>query len=113
VRELRGQLSSDRVLFAAIQVFAVDDRSSESGRRDKFLFLTFIGSKVSVMQKARVSVQRGQVLKNFPVGCRGVSQSVGSCGVHGNCRPVQSVGHVAFVARRVVSVSVCMSSVYV
>ena len=42
-------------------VYGVDDRGNCVSRRAKFIFVSWVGPKVGVMQKARVSTQRAKV----------------------------------------------------
>jgi len=61
--ELRSQLeqSADQVLFGGIKVYGIDSRGSTESRRTKLIALTWIGGSVSVLKKAKVSVQRNEV----------------------------------------------------
>lgn len=56
-----------RALCCAVcaQVLGKDVRKSVESIRPKFIFFTFIGSEVPVLQRARVSVQRPDVEKIF------------------------------------------------
>lgn len=65
--ELRSTLEGqeESVLFGGFQVIGVDDRGSTTSKRYKYIALTFVGSKVSVLKKAKVSVQRTEVQKKM------------------------------------------------
>ena len=65
LEELKSALNDDAVGFGAFRVLGIDDRSTTISRRPKFVFITWIGPNVSVLKKARVSIQRAQVLKVF------------------------------------------------
>mmetsp|Transcript_1495 Transcript_1495/g.3519 ORF Transcript_1495/g.3519 Transcript_1495/m.3519 type:complete len:166 (+) Transcript_1495:158-655(+) len=65
LEELKSHLSDDAVAFGAFRVIGVDDRSTTTSRRPKFVFITWLGPNVSVLKKARVSIQRAQVMKVF------------------------------------------------
>lgn len=66
--EFMDQLVDDAILYGAVRVTAVDDDS----RRTKFIFVCWIGSKVSPMQRARVSTHKvrgggGGVEEEIPI----------------------------------------------
>ena len=63
--EMKGHLDDARVMFGIIKVVGVDDKETTTSRRAKYVFITFIGERVSVLVKARVSVQKGQITPNF------------------------------------------------
>ena len=65
---LVAALDDAEVAFGAFLVKGIDDRGSTVSQRDKFIAFTWIGESVSVMKKARVSVQKKDVLKIFD-GC--------------------------------------------
>ena len=65
---LQAQLDEAEVAFGAFLVKGIDDRGSTVSERDKFIAFTWIGENVPVMKKARVSVQKKDVLKIFD-GC--------------------------------------------
>ena len=65
--DLRAAFKDDSVNFGIIKVQAVDEQNSV---RDKYIFITYVGSGVSVLKKARVSVQKDGVSKLFGgIGC--------------------------------------------
>ena len=63
--ELKEHLDDSRVMFGVIKVIGVDDKETTTSRRAKYVFVTFIGERVSVLVKARVSVQKGQITPAF------------------------------------------------
>ena len=65
---LVAALDDGEVAFGAFLVKGIDDRGSTVSERDKFVAFTWIGENVSVMKKARVSVQKKDVLRIFD-GC--------------------------------------------
>lgn len=61
---MKAVLDPTRVMFGALKVFGIDDRGSGAvSRREKLVGITYIGSKVGILKKARVSVQKEQVSK--------------------------------------------------
>eukprot|EP00009_Paramoeba_aestuarina_P003525 CAMPEP_0201506306 /NCGR_PEP_ID=MMETSP0161_2-20130828/231_1 /ASSEMBLY_ACC=CAM_ASM_000251 /TAXON_ID=180227 /ORGANISM="Neoparamoeba aestuarina, Strain SoJaBio B1-5/56/2" /LENGTH=170 /DNA_ID=CAMNT_0047900359 /DNA_START=36 /DNA_END=548 /DNA_ORIENTATION=- len=65
---LVNALSDDEVAFGAFLVKGIDDRGSTVSEREKYVAFSWIGESVSVMKKARVSVQKKEVLRIFD-GC--------------------------------------------
>lgn len=65
VDELKQQLDDSQVQFGAFRVVGVDNRETTVSRRPKFIWFTYIGSKVSVLKKARVSVMKPEVSQFF------------------------------------------------
>jgi len=63
--ELASKLSSDQIQVGAFRVVGVDNRETTVSRRPKFIWFTSIGSGVSVLKKARVSVQKPDLAKFF------------------------------------------------
>jgi len=63
--ELVGAFNQDHVMFGVLKVLGKDVRKSVESIRPKFVFFTFIGDKVPVLQRARVSVQRPDIEKVF------------------------------------------------
>ncbi|MES1908819.1 MAG: hypothetical protein MHM6MM_001686 [Cercozoa sp. M6MM] len=57
--------NTDKVYFAALQITGIDEQNSVKSERKKSLFIVYIGSDVSVMKRARVSVQSMQVRNQF------------------------------------------------
>ena len=62
---MKSQLKEDDVAFGAFLVKGIDDRGSTVSQRDKFVAITWIGENVPVMKKARVSVQKKEVMSIF------------------------------------------------
>lgn len=56
-----------QVMFGVLKVLGRDVRKSVESIRPKFIFFTFIGNEVPVLQRARVSVQRPDIEKLFNV----------------------------------------------
>jgi Cofilin/tropomyosin-type actin-binding protein len=67
-QEMADTLDEAEVSFGAFLVKGIDDRGSTVSERDKYVAFTWIGENVPVMKKARVSVQKKDVLKIFD-GC--------------------------------------------
>ncbi|KAL0484069.1 coactosin [Acrasis kona] len=59
--EFVKQLSDDKALYGVFRVIAVDDDS----RRTKFVFVTFLGSKLVPLKRARVSTHKSAFAKLF------------------------------------------------
>jgi len=67
--ELVSHLSEDRVSFCLLRVIAADVQANVTSNREKFTYITWIGSKVGVMVRAKVGMQTKDVQTYF----RGVS----------------------------------------
>ncbi len=65
--ELTQSFSQENVSFGVLKVLGKDVRQSVESIRPKFVFFTWIGKNVPVLQRARVSVQRPDVEKLFNV----------------------------------------------
>jgi len=65
MNELKNRLQSDQIQVGAFRVVGVDNRETTVSRRPKFIWFTSIGSGVSVLKKARVSVQKPDLAKFF------------------------------------------------
>jgi len=63
--ELVEKFDQNSVMFGALKVIGKDNRQTLEAFRPKYVFFTFIGDKVSVLQRAKVSVQRGAAEKIF------------------------------------------------
>jgi len=63
--ELVKGFDQKQVMFGVLKVLGKDVRKSVESIRPKFIFFTFIGADVPVLQRARVSVQRPDVEKLF------------------------------------------------
>ncbi|XP_023221974.1 coactosin-like protein [Centruroides sculpturatus] len=64
--EINSKFSDDERAFAFVRVIAGDEMS----KRTKFVFLTWIGPKVSPLKRARVSTDKAlvkQIIQNFAV----------------------------------------------
>jgi hypothetical protein len=64
--ELKGMLDNDERAFAYLRVQSGDELS----KRSKFVLVTYVGSDVSTLKRARMSIDKAlvkQVLKNFAV----------------------------------------------
>jgi len=66
LEELKKQLDDSKVIFGCFQVFGVDQQENLSSKRSKLVWFTWVGSKVGVLAKARVSVQRPEIATVFP-----------------------------------------------
>jgi len=67
--ELVSHLSEDRVAFCLLRVIAADVQANVTSNREKFTYITWIGSKVGVMLRAKVGMQT----KDVQTYLRGVS----------------------------------------
>jgi hypothetical protein len=63
--ELTQSFDQNYVMFGALKVIGKDVRKTLEALRPKYVFFTFIGDNVSVLQRAKVSVQRGAAEKIF------------------------------------------------
>ena len=63
--ELLTAFDQSYVMFGALKVIGKDNRQTLEAFRPKYVFFTYIGDKVSVLQRAKVSVQRGAAEKIF------------------------------------------------
>jgi len=63
--ELCQGFDQNYVMFGCLKVIGKDVRKTLEAHRPKYVFFTFIGDNVSVLQKAKVSVQRGAAEKIF------------------------------------------------
>jgi len=63
--ELVQQFDQSLVQFGALKVIGKDVRKTLEAHRPKYVFFTFIGDQVSVLNRAKVSVQRGAAEKIF------------------------------------------------
>jgi len=63
--ELVKTFDQKNVMFGVLKVLGKDVRKSVESIRPKFIFFTFIGEEVPVLQRARVSVQRPDIEKLF------------------------------------------------
>jgi len=59
--ELIGHLSDDRVMFALLRVIAADVQANVTSNREKFVYISWIGKNVGVLQRARVGMQSKDV----------------------------------------------------
>ncbi|SCZ98511.1 BZ3500_MvSof-1268-A1-R1_Chr3-1g05432 [Microbotryum saponariae] len=58
--ELKTKFADERASFAYARITYSNDKEST---RDKFIFITYIGSGVRVMRKAKISVHKSEVQK--------------------------------------------------
>ena len=66
LEELKGHLAEDQCFYGYVKFITGDEES----KRTKFLFLTWVGEKVSPLRRARISVHKADVktiVKNFAV----------------------------------------------
>jgi hypothetical protein len=63
--ELVKAFDQSKVMFGVLKVLGKDVRKSVESIRPKFIFFTYIGEGVPVLQRARVSVQRPDIEKVF------------------------------------------------
>jgi len=63
--ELRSKFDQTKIQFGGLRVIGKDNRETLEALRNKYVFFTFIGDKVSVLQRAKVSVQRSYAEKIF------------------------------------------------
>jgi len=66
IEELKQMLSDDDRAFAFVRVLAGDEMS----KRKKFVLLTWVGSAVSTLKRARVSIDKAlvkSIIQNFAV----------------------------------------------
>lgn len=63
--ELVPHFDQGFVMFGALKVIGKDVRKTLEAHRPKYVFFTFIGDQVSVLQRAKVSVQRGAAERIF------------------------------------------------
>jgi len=63
--ELIGSFDQGYVMFGCLKVIGKDVRKTLEAHRPKYVFFTFIGDNVSVLARAKVSVQRGFAEKIF------------------------------------------------
>ena len=64
LKELKAKLAEGgetKILFGGLKVIGVDNRENVTSRRQKIVAWTWIGTKVPVLKKASVSIQRQQV----------------------------------------------------
>jgi len=65
LEELKSKLDENSVQFAAFRVVGVDNRETTISRRPKFIYISYVGPKVGVLKKARVSVMKPDVARFF------------------------------------------------
>jgi len=63
--ELCQAFDNNYVMFGALKVIGKDVRKTLEAHRPKYVFFTYIGDNVSVLSRAKVSVQRGAAEKIF------------------------------------------------
>jgi len=65
IDELKTHLKEEGVFYGAFRVVGVDNRETTVSRRPKYIWFTFIGSRVAVLKKAKTSTQKPEVAKFF------------------------------------------------
>jgi len=70
--ELVSNLDESRVSFAGLKVIGVDAQPNLTSHRNKFVFITYTGSSVAALTKAKVSIQKDVVYAQ----CNGVTAQV-------------------------------------
>jgi len=63
--ELTSNLSDDRVMFGLLRVIGADVQANVTSNREKFVFISWIGKNVGVLQRARVGMQSKDVQTSF------------------------------------------------
>jgi hypothetical protein len=63
--ELTGLLAEDRVEFVLLRVIGADVQENVTSNREKFVYISWIGPKVGVMQRAKVGMQSKVVQSSF------------------------------------------------
>jgi hypothetical protein len=58
---------SDRVLFGAVSIAALDKRASVTSKRPKFVAFSYVGGGCTEMQRANSSFQKNRVMQQFNV----------------------------------------------
>jgi len=62
---LTAVLAEDRVIFCLLRVIGADVQANVTSNREKFVYISWIGSKVGVMQRAKVGMQSKVVQQYF------------------------------------------------
>ena len=65
VKEAVAALSDDAIQYVGVRISGVDRQGAVVSRRSKFLYVTFVGSRVGVMQKALVGPFGKQIGRVF------------------------------------------------
>jgi len=63
--ELVSNLSDDRVMFGLLRVIGADVQANVTSNREKFVYISWIGKSVGVLQRARVGMQSKDVQTSF------------------------------------------------
>jgi len=63
--EMTSVLAEDRVAFCLLRVIGADVQANVTSNREKFTYISWIGSKVGVMQRAKVGMQSKAVQAYF------------------------------------------------
>jgi len=63
--EMTGVLAEDRVIFCLLRVIGADVQANVTSNREKFVYISWIGPKVGVMQRAKVGMQSKAVQAYF------------------------------------------------
>jgi hypothetical protein len=64
---LAAVLADDRVTFCLLRVIGADVQANVTSNREKFVYISWIGPKVGVMQRAKVGMQ-SKVVQQYFVG---------------------------------------------
>jgi hypothetical protein len=64
---LSAALPEDRVVFCLLRVIGADVQANVTSNREKFVYISWIGSKVGVMQRAKVGMQ-SKLVQSYFVG---------------------------------------------
>jgi len=62
---LTSHLAEDRVIFCLLRVIGADVQANVTSNREKFVYISWIGPKVGVMQRAKVGMQSKLVQAYF------------------------------------------------
>jgi hypothetical protein len=65
--DLAAALAEDRVIFCLLRVIGADVQANVTSNREKFVYISWIGGKVGVMQRAKVGMQ-SKLVQQFFVG---------------------------------------------
>jgi hypothetical protein len=63
--EVAGLMAEDRVLFVLFRVIGADVQENVTSNREKYVYISWIGPKVGVLQRARVGMQSKVVQNSF------------------------------------------------
>jgi len=63
--ELTSHLADDRVIFCLLRAIGADVQANVTSNREKFVYISWIGKNVGVMQRAKVGMQSKVVQQYF------------------------------------------------